>query len=158
MGLDAHVQCNCAKQGKAKPFPFPNRLIFDEQGEPQFSDEGLTTEQLVECDRWCSDWGCEHHGYLAQTRIGNISYVAHVRHQLEIAEQERIGLFPLLLSRVVQDGMHAGDYIESGDVAALLREVNTIELWSNDETMKEFASAMRELCKASLASGNAICF
>jgi hypothetical protein len=34
MGLDASVMCNCYKQGKAKPCPFPDHFIIDDEGYP----------------------------------------------------------------------------------------------------------------------------
>ena len=34
MSLDAFVRCTCIRDGKAKPHPLPDRLTFDESGEP----------------------------------------------------------------------------------------------------------------------------
>jgi hypothetical protein len=34
MALDGGVRCTCIRDGKAKPHPFPDRLTFDESGEP----------------------------------------------------------------------------------------------------------------------------
>ena len=33
MALDGHVRCKCIREGRAKPHPFPDSLIFDETGQ-----------------------------------------------------------------------------------------------------------------------------
>jgi hypothetical protein len=159
MGLDAYVRCNCFKEGRTKPFPFPDRLRFDEVGEPDVdnSDGKLTLDNLIDLDRWNYDWGCEHHGYLVEARIGNIAFVAHVRAILE-ARQNGITPFALLLSKVVYSGTHAGDSIQSQDAASLLQEVKSLESVVDDSTVQQFRETMRSLCEASIASGNPIVF
>jgi len=39
MALDGHVRCKCIREGRAKPHPFPDSLIFDETGEPVLADD-----------------------------------------------------------------------------------------------------------------------
>jgi len=159
MGLDAYVRCNCFKEGRTAPCPFPDRLRFDGYGEPDVdnSDNKLTTEDFVEFDRWSYDWGCEHHGFLMSARIGNIAFVAHVRALLE-ANKDSENPFSLLLSKVVYSGSHCGDYIKSEDAASLLKEVKGLESFVDDWAMKEFRGTLRSLCEASIASGNPIGF
>jgi len=159
MGLDAYVRCNCFKQGRTRPFPFPARLKFDELGEPDLdnSDGKLTVEELVEFDRWNYDWGCEHHGFLVQTRIGNLAFVNHVRVLIEKKRDSR-NPFPVLLSKVVYNGMHCGDYIKPEEVVSLSQEVKNLESLANDPSMKKFIEKMHSLCEASIASGNPIVF
>jgi len=160
MGLDAYVRCNCFKEGRTRPFPFPDRLKFDELGEPDVdnSDNKLTIEDLITFDRWNYDWGCEHHGFLVNARIGNISFVGHVRTCLKATEKHSANRFPLLLSRVVYSGTHAGDYIYAAEAHHLLEEVKKLESFADDGTMKKFMETMHSLCEASVASGNPIVF
>jgi hypothetical protein len=159
MGLDAHVRCNCAKEGKAKPFPVPGKLTFDECGEPHYPTEELTPEQLLACDRWGYDWGCKHHGYLVKSRIGNVSLVAYVSEQLEAAKRRRIGDFAILLSKVVYSGSHAGDCLTNDDAQLILAELQALKsLGNGDKTIRDFAATMHKLCEASIASGNHIMF
>jgi hypothetical protein len=40
MGLDASVHCNCVKEGKARPHPFPELWAFDETGGPILKGSG----------------------------------------------------------------------------------------------------------------------
>jgi hypothetical protein len=76
MGLDASVHCNCAKEGKAPPHPFPELLAFDETGEPFLKGHGdIDLKLWLKHDRWCRD-SCPHSGYLVEKRLGNIAAVA----------------------------------------------------------------------------------
>jgi hypothetical protein len=158
MGLDAHVRCNCAREGKAKPFPVPGKLTFDECGEPDYPIDQLTPEELLACDRWAYNWGCEHQGYLVEARIGNINLAAYVREELELAKRNGIGEFTILLNKVVYSGTHAGGCLTIEDARLILAELQAFKLLKGDSTMKEFAATMRTLCEASIASGNPIMF
>ena len=162
MGLDAHVRCNCIKEGKTKPFPFPGRLRFEECGEPFLDDgNGKPSRDLAELlvfDQWADDPGCEHKGTLIRTRIGNISYIAHIRSWVESKEIQFGKRFPILLQRVVYSGSHAGDWIDHADAQRMLEELNNIETTAEDELQREFVQTMRQLCDASVTSSNPIMF
>lgn len=60
MGLDAWVYCNCIKEGKALPHPFPELLVFDETGEPTLQSEGeISLELWLTHDKWYRN-SCPH--------------------------------------------------------------------------------------------------
>jgi hypothetical protein len=98
MGLDASVRCNCVKEGKTPPHPFPELLAFDEAGEPTLkSDCDIDVKLRLKHDKWYRD-SCPHSGYLVEKRLGNMASVAYVRGFLE---SHAPSSFPLLLERVV---------------------------------------------------------
>jgi hypothetical protein len=79
MGLDASVRCNCIKEGKALPHPFPELLTFDETGEPTLRKEGqISLDLWAAHDEWYRN-SCSHSGHLVDRRLGNIGLMAHVR-------------------------------------------------------------------------------
>ena len=63
MALDAFVRCTCIRDGKAKPHPFPDRLAFDERGEPMLTGDP-TEDEWEAHDRWLAE-SCEHEGFIA---------------------------------------------------------------------------------------------
>jgi len=68
--------------------------------------------------------------------------------------------FPILLEKVLYDGTHTGDWLSSKVAAKLLKEVDTV-LHSSDilaDSEKEFFTHMKQLCEASIATGNPIMF
>jgi len=62
MALDGFVRCTCIRDGKAKPHPFPDRLVFDESGEPILSGDP-SEEEWEAHDKWLGE-SCEHEGFL----------------------------------------------------------------------------------------------
>jgi hypothetical protein len=82
MGLDASVRCNCIKEGKALPHPFPELLAVDETGEPTLRKEGeISLDQWAAQDKWYRK-SCSHSGCLVDRHLGNIGLVAHFRELL----------------------------------------------------------------------------
>jgi hypothetical protein len=157
MGLDARVCCNCVREGKAKPHPFPQKLVFDDGAQPALND-GASNVDWIAHDHWLAA-SCEHGGFLVSVRLGNISMIAHVRKLL--GDLQRTNLcFPILLEKVVYDGIHSGDSIPAADVPRLLKEVDTVVRLSNtlDSMDREFFTSIKRLCEASIATGNPIVF
>src|SRR5277367_29537 len=72
MGLDVWVHCNCIKEGKAPPHPFPELLAFDEAGEAILKSQGeIGSELWLRHDKWHRN-SCSHSGHLIEKRFGNI--------------------------------------------------------------------------------------
>jgi hypothetical protein len=158
MALDGFVRCACIREGKAKPHPFPERLIFDESGEPALSGDPSEDEWEAH-DQWLSK-SCEHEGFLVAVFLGNITRVKNLRSFLQALQGKPGPRFPLLLEEVLYDGTHSGDCILSKYAPKLLKEVDTV-LHSSDilaDSEKEFFNNMKQLCEASIATGNAILF
>jgi hypothetical protein len=60
MGLDASVMCNCYREGKAKPCPFPEHFYVDEEGFPALNLPHEYNEDKFEAfDRWLATC-CDH--------------------------------------------------------------------------------------------------
>ena len=158
MSLDAFVRCTCIRDGKAKPHPLPDRLAFDDSGEPMLTGDP-TDDEWEAHDQWMTD-SCEHGGYLLSVFLGNITRVGNLRSFLRALQGSPGPKFPILLEEVLYDGTHTGDRIPIKKSPALLKEVNTV-LHSSDilaESEKEFFGNMKELCEASIATGNPIMF
>lgn len=155
MGLDASVRCNCIKEGKARPHPFPELLTFDEAGEPTLkSGRGTKLKLWLKHDKWYRD-SCPHSGYLVEKRLGNMASVAYVR---EFLQNNSPNSFPLLLERVVYSGTHTGDRVAASDVPQLLTETRRLQGLTSDPSILQFTNDVIELAEASLATGNPIVF
>lgn len=158
MSLDAFVRCSCVRDGKAKPHPFAEQLVFDERGEPPLSGDACD-EDWEAHDRWLGE-SCEHNGFLVGESLGNIPLAKHLRDSLRGLQGDPAPRFPMLLKKVVYDGTHTGDWIGSKEAGRLLQEVDTV-LHSSDilsEAEKGFFASMKRLCEASIATGNPIVF
>ena len=158
MGLDANVRCTCIQQGRAKPHPFPEKFVIDETGEPVLTGDASMEEWTVH-DRWYAR-SCEHSGVLLSERLGNISAIEHLRELLNGLERDPEPRFSILLTKVVFNGSHSGDYILSSMAPMLLSEVDAA-LHSTevlDGSEKEFFEGMKRLCQASISTGNPIMF
>lgn len=71
MGLDAHVYCNCLKDGKAKPLPKGVSIEFDEGFYYMYKDGKELSYDYV--DKYL-ETACEHPNMcLFDDRIGNVS-------------------------------------------------------------------------------------
>jgi hypothetical protein len=158
MALDAFVRCTCIRDGKAKPHPLPDRLTFDEAGDPTLTGEPSDKEWDAH-DKWLAE-SCEHEGYLLSMFLGNITRVKNLRSFLTALQGKPGPRFPILLEKVLYDGTHTGDWIVARKSPALLKEVNTV-LHSSDilaDSEKEFFNNMKLLCEASIETGNPIMF
>jgi hypothetical protein len=158
MALDGYVRCTCIRDGKAKPHPFPDRLTFDETGEPMLTGDP-SEEELEAHDDWYGE-SCEHGGYLLSLFLGNITRVGHLRSFLRGLEGKPAPRFPILLNQVIYDGTHTGDWIAIELTPKLLKEVDTV-LHSRDILASgemEFFENMKQLCEASIKTGNPIMF
>jgi len=155
MGLDASVRCNCIKEGKARPHPFPELLTCDEAGEPTLKGNRNTNLKLwLKHEEWYRD-SCPHSGYLVKKRLGNMASVACVRGFLENHAPDR---FPLLLERVVYSGTHSGDWVAVSDVPQLLTETRRLQGLTSDPLILRFTNDVVELAEASISTGNPIVF
>ena len=129
MSLDGFVRCTCIRDGKAKPHPFPDRLIVDKSGEPTLT--GDPSEQEWEAhDQWLGG-SCEHEGPLLSLFLGNITRVGNLPSFLRHLQGTPGPRFPILLEKVLYDGTHTSDWISSKIAEKLLKEVDTV-LHSSD--------------------------
>jgi hypothetical protein len=115
MSLDAFVRCTCIRDGKAKPHPFPDRLTFDESGEPILTGDPDEDEWEAH-DRWLAE-SCEHEGCLLSMFLGNITRVGNLRSFLRHLQGNPGPKFPILLEKVLYNGTHTGDWIPVKTIA-----------------------------------------
>ena len=119
MGLDACVYCDCFVQGKTlSPPPVPPERIIT------FPDGSLgcltpSPNESHDVDIWL-EMACEHEdAMLVLHHLGNITRIGAIRRSLSMAPER----FPLLLSKVVYNGVHAGDFINPGHLSLLAEEL-----------------------------------
>jgi hypothetical protein len=96
---------------------------------------------------------------VVQKHLGNIAMIAFLREQvgkLENADHR----FPIILKRVICNGVHCGHEIAVGDVSELKKELALLAASEliTDEDVKRFVDDMNELCDASLLTENPIVF
>ncbi len=159
MGLDATVYCDCYEIGKlGEPPPDPTSIYVAPDGSLACRSDDLET--LIAFDQWLRERACEHKdGVLLHHYIGNIALVALLREELS----ERANEFPILLGKVVYDGVHAGDYLSQEDIKNALRELILLsEFTTADDKrqlyVKNFYQQMRVLIESALSAGKPISF
>lgn len=161
MALDARVFCSCYETGKAKTAPPQPELVYvdPESGEVslRWDEEGADQHSFFE---WLSS-ACEHgpHGWLVSHRLGNIARVGILRERfLETPER-----FPTLISKVVYDGTHAGDFLTRSDVELVAAEMMAVhDLHGSDDLdesiLREFESQMLDLVRGARSVSKPIVF
>lgn len=161
MGLDAFIFCDCYEKGQLREQPPPGVTL---RVEPDGSlgreqDDGMLESDLI-WDDWRERRACEHSGgVLLRHRLGNISLVGLLRAELQ-REAER---FPILITKVVYSGSHAGDSLPVETIPALQRELellcefrcSTREAYS---IISEFRAQMSELANTAISVNKPIVF
>src|SRR5438874_462618 len=106
MSLDAAVYCDCMERGRLRTLPHPDwRVYVDESGARFGRTDDL--EVGLAFDRWDAD-ACEHEdGTLLHHWLGNIAGISLIRDTLSQFPER----FSLILSKVVYNGTHCGDYL-----------------------------------------------
>jgi hypothetical protein len=159
MGLDAVVYCDCFERGRLREPPPPGcNLSVSTNGSLLCGSEDL--EVQLAFDQWQLGRACEHElGVLLHHRIGNIALVAVLRTELG----QQADRFTLLLTKVLHNGTHCGDFLTVEEVKGLPPEVGLLpEMPCNNPEiaglLREFAAHMAELVKCALEVGKPIAF
>ena len=156
MGLHATVFCNCYELGRLRTQPpHPESVYIDEDGDLCCRNR----LQVNEFDQWrqnaCEhEWGRANHHY-----IGNIALVAFLRKKLGGS----VETFPLILNKVIYNGIHGGDYIQVDEVEKIQCEVinlRTVHSENHDDEnlLRRFEVQMSELVACSLEMKKPIVF
>lgn len=161
MGLDAVVYCDCYEKGRLlEPPPAGSVLSVEPNGALGRAETGGTLESALEWDCWYESRACEHQGgILIEHRLGNIALIGLLRTELERASEQ----FPILVTKVVYSGSHAGDFLPAEDIPALQKELDALSAFrcSNaqaDRFMVEFRNQMSELAMVARLVGKPIAF
>jgi hypothetical protein len=110
-------------------------------------------------DQW-NLTACQHEsGVLVNYYIGNTAMVGFLRQSLS----RRSELFPLILSKIIYNGIHAGDFIAAADVCLFEPELRGLSDFhcddpSDDERIRHFQKQLRELVQAAMALHKPISF
>jgi hypothetical protein len=157
MGLDATVYCNCYETGRLRTPPPPSASVY------VYEDGSLAcgnVEAEKEFDEWLENGACEHKGGVAIGHyLGNLTRVGLVREGL----REYADTFPMMLGKVVYNGVHCGDYIGLDEIERLREEVLRLESIHSAEPRHEralryFEEQMHELIACALQMKKPIAF
>ena len=160
MSLDATVYCDCYERGKLRtPPPQPEFVFVEESGGLSLDCDHPDVDQDA-FNNWRAT-ACEHGpwGELVSHRLGNITLIEFLR-SLLATEPAR---FPILLAKVLYNGVHGGDFLSSADVDLVsievdrLKEVHAAQA-SDEPFVRNFERQMRELVQAAQSVGKPIAF
>ena len=161
MSLDACVYCDCFEKGRLhEPPPVGVSLRVESDGSLGRERDDGTLESDLAWDQWRERLACEHPGgALLRHHLGNISLIGFLRSELQ-RDRSR---FPILLTKVLYSGSHAGDDLTVDAVRALQRELETLANFRCNRReaegfMLEFRRQMSDLVVASLSIGKPIVF
>lgn len=160
MGLDAVVYCDCYEKGRVhRPPPQPELVYVDANGQVCLRWDAPGADQNT-FQSWLHD-ACDHgpFGQLVGHRLGNVARIGLLRRLLSHSAEE----FPILLSKVLYNGVHAGDWLDAEHVRRLDHEmVRFRAIHSGDLTeeniLREFEQQMSELITAAQRVGKPIAF
>lgn len=168
MSLLAWVYCNCIETGRLlTPSPVPNPIEIDETGQPDIVSDDPQVHSVFNVWRYRS--ACPHYGgMLVCHRIGGVGHVTFLRETIyhlaggwEAADAQ----YPVLLRRVICNGVHSGDWIDLDQAHLLYQEMERlrpqdITALSEEDAggFKEFQTQMDDLVAAALQVGKPICF
>src|SRR5262245_41867477 len=121
MGLDATVYCDCFETGTLKELPPCPSVLVSDDGSLDCRSEDLNTLQAF--DQWLWHRACSHpSGIFLHHRIGNLAQVGLLRNEL----RREAAAFPILLTKVLYSGTHAGDYLTLNDVSDVKVELELL--------------------------------
>jgi len=159
MGLDSYVCCDCFERGRLRSPPPPGcSLSVSADGSLLCGSDVLVVQFAF--DLWQQSEACEHEdGYFVLHFIGNVWLVAALRAELRRWPER----FPMILARVIYNGVHAGDFIPAAEVPHLVPEVEALASVhppqpDMEQYVRVFEAQMRELVAAALRAGKPICF
>jgi len=161
MGLDACVFCNCYETGKVKaPPPQPELVYVD----PTTGQVSLQWEKTGADQHLFDDWlasACAHGplGELVSHRLGNIALIAFLRGLFQVTPER----FPILLSKVVYNGIHCGDILSLADVEDLAAEMSVVHTLhctdvSQEGLLRNFEKQMMDLIQGTRSVRKPIVF
>lgn len=149
MGLNASVFCNCYETGRMTRPPQPDFVYLDELGQVSLRWDDPDANECA-FNEWRAR-ACPHGpvGEILSHRLGNVSLIEYLSNLLSGSREQ----FPILLTKVLYDGTHAGDCIKVSDLNALDVELRMLhQLHVNDASLetlvRDFERQMVELVTA----------
>jgi hypothetical protein len=161
MGLDAFIFCDCYEKGRLRELPPTGVLLrVGPDGSLDREHDDGTLESDIAWDTWRYQRACDHWGgILLRHHLGNIALIGLLRAELE----REAARFPIVATKVVYSGSHAGNYLPVETIPALQRELELLQEFqcSTSEAasfMSEFRAQMSELAMTALSIGKPIAF
>lgn len=152
--MDAVVFCDCVERGRLKtPHPFSRLLYIDERGAPEIRSR---SQQKIEMhDAWVQGSPCGHETLMiAGDYLGNISLVDYIDRSIRERVPNAERKYPVLMSKVIFNGGHTGDYLTVEEVKALKKEITEVRgvNFSSNATqhIRKFLSKLEKIADASL--------
>ncbi len=159
MGLDACVYCDCYEKGRLLQPP-PNGVSLHVEPDGSLGCEDSAVVDWIAWDQWREQLACIHPaGMLLHHRLGNITLIGLIRAELNREPAK----FPILLSKVVYSGSHAGDFLLVETIPALQEELDRLSDFKCSGPkavpfISRFRAQMNELAAASRAVGKPVVF
>lgn len=103
---------------------------------------------------------CKHeNGVLLHHHLGNTATVGELRGELERSPES----FPVILTKVIYNGVHAGDFLDASQIARLKTEIPALrELRGNttemEQLLRHFESQIVELVECAQRNSKPISF
>lgn len=161
MGLDAFVYCDCYEKGRLRePPPAGVTLRIEDDGALGREQNDGTLESDLAWDGWRAKRACKHGGgILLHHRLGNIGLIGLLRAEL----QHEADRFPILVTKVIYSGSHAGDFLRADEVPTLQRELELLSEFrcssrKADRFMAAFREQMSELATTALSISKPMAF
>lgn len=165
MGLDACVYCDCVEKGRLTSLPpLPNLLYIEQDGCPLTREDG--TEAWVVFETWIQSHPCPHEDfYLVNHHLGNMSAISFTRSVVKQLSSEPEEEYPILWSKVIYSGTHAGDFLLPAQALTLGAELERLRLQPLPHAKEDyvaywlqFLTMLEDLVKASRTVGKPISF
>lgn len=140
MGLDALVYCNCIEEKRLRISPpLPRLLYIQRGGNPRVQTTDEAKRQLH--GDWIAGAPCEHPGMvIANCTLGNVALIDFVREVISGTERIPGSQYPVMWSKVIYSGCHAGDWLDLAEVRRLKAEVARLHLIQVGETAQNRAT------------------
>lgn len=140
MGLDAYVECNCLKEGKAKPPPFDISLV-------EWTDEGIDVSPTVDDKTYYLfvNWrkhACEHENFkYYHNRVANIAGSNFLFGVMQRLGREDYSLLNSIWNKPV-DAVQAGKALE--ELNTLESRINVLQgvFLVESQSQKEYVKAL----------------
>ena len=159
MGLNARVYCDCYERGLLRQSPPQPELIFvDSDGSLFCSNDQI--ELRLEFDDWLTKNTCAHEDRVSTHHyLGNIVHVQFLRERLSAYKND----FPLILTKVIYNGVHCGDFISLEKIQALREEILGLSVVHSgnaqeEEILRDFERQMNDLIDAAIQHKKPIAF
>lgn len=158
MGLDAIVYCDCFERGRLRAVPRAEWGVHIYEDGGRYRSNNNIGENMAFI-AWDLE-ACEHEqGILLHHRLGNIAMIGLLRQVLK-PHADRL---PVIVNKIIYNGVHAGDFLTLDFVEQLGTEVEFLGQIHNknsddEKLLRHFELQLRELVECARKVGKPIVF